>query len=259
MQRVWWLSLALVICACIPQAVRPSAPQVELLQFALLSLDPFSGNAQFDVQLRLTNPNSFALPLLDSAITAELGGAGFRLNLPPVELPASGGARVVPTRLTVPVVQGTAALASLVAGNQTRFRLLGELKVQLGPAVIPIGPVTLLDRNVQISLAFSPPALRITGIRLDGLSLVVGLEALNNNVLGFVLQGPLRLQLGGREVAQAVFNSNLAPGQTSQSEVRMQLSGIPFPGAVSIQSDLRASIPGIFDRPVSQLLQGILR
>ena len=260
MQRLLWLVLVVLITSCIPQAVRPSPPQVELIQFGLLSLDPFSGNAQFDVRLRLTNPNSFALPLLDSAITAELGGASFRFNLPPVDLPAAGGgSREVPTRLTVPVIQGTAALASLVAGNQTRFRLLGELKVRLGPAEVPIGPVTLLDRNVQISIAFTPPTLRITGIRLDGFSLVVGLEALNNNVLGFVLQGPLRLQLGGRDVAQAVFNTNLAPGQTSQGEVRMQLTGIPLPGSVTIQSDLRALIPGIFDRTVAQVLQGILR
>lgn len=260
MQRLLCLVLALVISGCIPQAVRPAPPQVELLQFSLLSLDPFSGNALFDVRLRLTNPNSFGLPLLDSAITAELGGVSFRFNLPPVDLPASGGgSREVPTRLSVPVIQGTAALASLVAGNPTRFRLSGELKVQLGPAVVPIGPVTLIDRNVQISIAFTPPTLRITGIRLDGFSLIVGLEALNNSVLGFVLQGPLRLQLGGRDVAQAVFNTNLAPGQTSRGEVRLQLSGIPIPGNVTIQSDLRALIPGIFDRSVAQVLQGVFR
>jgi hypothetical protein len=258
MVRLSWLVL-LLLTSCIPQAVRPLPPQVELLQFGLLSLDPFSGSAQFDVRLRLSNPNAFALPLLNSAITAELGGASFRFELPPVDLPASGGVREVPTRLTVPIIQGTAALASLVAGNQTRLRLQGELKVQLGPAVVPIGPVTLLDRNVQISIAFTPPTLRITGIRLDGFSLVVGLEALNSNVLGFVLQGPLRLQLGGRDVAQAVFNTNLAPGQRSQSEVRLQLTGLPTPGGVTIQSDLKALIPGIFERSVVQVLEGLFR
>ena len=150
------LFLALVLGACVPQAVRPQPPAVELLGFSLIALDPFSGKADFDVRLRLTNPNSYTLPLLDSTVTAELGGTQFRFTVPAVELP-NNTPREVRTRLTVPVVEGTKALATLVSGASTRFRLLGELRVQLGPAVVPVGPVTLVDRDIQLQLAFQHP------------------------------------------------------------------------------------------------------
>ncbi|MDX2007404.1 MAG: LEA type 2 family protein [Meiothermus sp.] len=251
-------ALLFAITACIPQAARPQPPQVQLLAFGLVSLDPFSGRAEFNVNLRLTNPNGFGLPLLDSTLTAELGGVQFRMGIPAVDIP-SGQSRDVQTRLSVPVADATRALASLVGGQATRFRLLGELNVTLLGARTTVGPATLLDRDVQISLNFSLPQLRITAVRLDGLALVFSLQAVNSNIIGFALQGPMRVSIGGREVGQAGLNLNLAPGQTSQGEFRVQLTGLPGFGGVSIQTDFRALIPGIFDRPVVSVLEGALR
>jgi hypothetical protein len=195
--KLFVLLVGVVCTACVPQIARPQAPQVELLQFGLLSLDPFSGRAEFDVRLRLTNGNTFALPLLESSLTAELAGSGFRFTLPAVDI-AAGGSREIQARLSVPVVEGTQALSVLVSGQSTRLRLLGELRVQLGPATVPIGPVTLVDRPVQISLNFTLPQLQITGIRLEGLSLVVGIQGSNSNIIGFALQGPMRLNIGAK-------------------------------------------------------------
>ena len=59
---VLFLSLVL-LAGCVPQQARPQPPQVELVSFSLVSLDPFTGFADLDVRLRLTNPNSFTLPL----------------------------------------------------------------------------------------------------------------------------------------------------------------------------------------------------
>lgn len=258
MKRIWLFGVLLLLAACVPQAARPQPPSVELVQFGLLSLDPFSGRAEFDLRLKLTNGNSFGLPLLNSTVTAELGGTQFQMTLPAVDLP-SGQPKEVQTRLVVPVVDGTRVLASLVSGQPNRFRLLGELKVQLGPAVVPVGPVVFVDRNVQISLSFTAPALKLTGIRLDGLSLVFGLEASNSNPIGFTLQGPLRVSIGGREVGQAALNLNLAPGAKSQGEFRLQLTGLPGFGGLSVNADVRATIPGILDRSVGQILEAALR
>ncbi len=255
-----WILLfaALILSACVPQVARPQPPAVELVQFGLSSLDPFSGRAEFDLRLKLTNPNSFGLPLLDSTVTAELGGSSFQLVLPATDLPSSQP-KEIQTRLVVPLVDGTRALASLVGGQSSRLRVLGELKVQLGPAVVPVGPVVFVDRNVQLSLAFAVPTLRLTSVRLDGLSLVFGLEAVNSNVIGFVLQGPLRVSIGGREVGQAALNLNMAPSARNQGEFRVQLTGLPGLGGVSVNADVRARIPGILDRSVGQILEAALR
>lgn len=253
-----FFGLALLLGACVPQAVRPQAPQVELLQFNLVFIDPFSGRGEFDVRLRLTNTNSFTLPLLDSTLTAELGSTAFRLTLPALEIP-SGASREAQTRLVVPIVEGTRVLASLLGGQNTRFRLLGELRVQLGPAVVPIGPVTLVDRDVRIQFAFQLPTIRIAEIRLDGLAIRLVLEVENPNPIGFTLEGPLRILVGGRSVAESGFSLGLTPSGRNRGELRLGLSGLPGVGGVSVDLGLSARIPGILDRPVVQVLQGILR
>lgn len=256
MKRILWL--VLLLSACVPQTVRPQPPSVELLQFNLLSLNPFSGQAEFDVRLKLTNNNSFGLPLLASTLTAELGGSQFQLVLPATDLP-SGQPREVQTRLAVPIANGTRALASLVGGQPSRFRLLGEIRVQVGPAVIPLGPLVMVDRDVQLALSFAVPTLKINSVRLDGLSLVFGIEASNPNVIGFVLQGPLRISIGGREVGQASLSLNLAPGARNQGDFRVQLTGFPGFGGISVNADVRATVPGILDRSVGQILETVLR
>lgn len=259
MKPFFWLALlGLGLSACVPQAVRPQPPAVELLGFNLVALDPFSGKAEFDLRLRLTNPNAYTLPLLDSTLTAELAGAQFRLVLPGIELPTASP-REVQARLMVPVAEGTRALATLVSGQSTRFRLLGELRVQLGPATVPVGPLTFVDRNVRLELAFQPPAFRITGLSLEGTTLRVGLEVQNPNPIGFTLSGPLRVQVGGRSVAEASLNLPLAPKGSSRGEFRLSLNGFPGVGGISLDLGLTAQIPGIFEQPVNQVIPGFLR
>ncbi len=252
------LGAGLILSGCVPQVVRPQPPAVELLGFNLISLDPFSGKADFDVRLRLTNPNSFTLPLLDSTITAELGGTQFRLSVPAVDLPTNSP-REVQTRLTVPVVEGTRALAALVSGQSIRLRLLGELQVRLGPATVPVGPFTLVDRDVQLQLAFQLPTIRIVSLGLDGLALRVLLEVQNPNPIGFSMTGPLRVLVGGQSVAQTTLNLPLTPGGSSRGEFRLGLTGFPGMGGISLDLGLTARVPGILERPVAQVLQGFLR
>jgi hypothetical protein len=231
---------------------------VELLQFSLVSLDPFSGRAEFDLRLRLTNPNPFALPLMESALTAELGSLQLRLALPALEIPP-GASREAQTRLSAPVVEGARVLAGLLGGQNTRLRLLGELRARLGPAVVPIGPLTLVDRDVRLQFTFQPPTLRLVEARLEGLSIRLVLEAENPNPIGFTLEGPLRLLVGGRSVAEGGLSFGLGPGGRSRGEVRLGFSGVPGTGGVSVELGLSARIPGVLERPVPQVLQGVLR
>jgi hypothetical protein len=252
------LLTGILLAGCVPQAVRPQPPQVELVQFGLIGIDPFSGQAQFDVRLRLSNPNSYSLPLLDSTITAELGGSAFKLVIPALEIP-SGNSREAATRLVVPIVEGTRALAALVSGQNTRFRLLGELQARIGPLTVPVGPFTLVDRDVRVDFSFRLPTLRLVDIRLDGLSIRFGLEVDNPNLIGFTLEGPLKLKIGGREVAASAFNLGVGPNAKNRGELALQLTGLPGLGGLSVETNFVARIPGIFERNVAQILQGILR
>ncbi|WP_300967780.1 hypothetical protein [Meiothermus sp.] len=259
MNRMAWCLVCLgLLGACAPRITQPQPPQVELLQFSLVSVDPFSGRAEFDLQLRLTNPNPFTLPLLESALTAELGGLQLRLALPALEI-LPGAGREVQTRLVVPVVEGARVLANLLGGQSARLRLLGELRVQLGPAVVPIGPLTLVERDVRVQFTFQPPTLRLAEVRLEGPAIRLLLEAENPNPVGFTLEGPLRILVGGRSVAEGGLSLGLGPGGRSRGEFRLSLLGLPGTGGVSVELGLSARIPGVLDRSVVQVLQGFLR
>lgn len=254
---VLFLSLVL-LAGCVPQQARPQPPQVELVSFSLVSLDPFTGFADLDVRLRLTNPNSFTLPLLDSTLSAELAGAGFSMTLPALELP-SNTPRETQTRLRLPIAQGVQALASLVSGRPTRFRLQGEMQARIGPVNVPIGPFTLVDRDVTVNLNFTPPTLRLVEIRFENGTFKLVLETQNPNPIGFNLEGPVRLLIGGRNVAEANAQIASRPGNTSRGELSIRIQGFPGLGNVQVQANLVARIPGILERPVVQVLEGFLR
>lgn len=257
MKRLAVLSLLFALVGCVP-VVQPEPPKIELLSFELVQLDPFAGAADFNLRLKLTNPNGFPLPLQESTLTAELAGVGFGMNLYPLDL-AAGASRETTARLSVPVTQGANALAVLVSGKPTRFRLMGAMNARIGPAVIPIGPFTFVNREVSVGQLFRLPTLRLGEFRLEGLTLRASLEVQNPSPIGYSLLGPLRLSIGGRSVAEARFNMRVAPAGVSRGEVAFGLTGFPGVGALVVEANLVASIPGILQSPVAQILQGGLR
>lgn len=250
--------LMLVLAGCVPQVARPQPPDIELLEFRLLRLDPFAGSADFELRLKLTNPNTLTLPILDSTLTAELAGAGFAMTLGAVELPA-GGSRETLARLRVPVVEGARSLGILLSGQPTRLRLSGEVRVAVGPVTLPLGPLTFIDRTVQLSLNFQLPTLRLVDLRLEGGSLRLGFEVSNPNPIGFSLEGPVRVLIGGSRVAEVRLDMRLSPGARERSEAAVRLSGFPGLGSVQLQLELKARIPGIWERDIRQALEGVLR
>lgn len=259
MKKAWPLiALLLALGGCVPQVVRPQPPGMELLEFRLLRLDPFEGNADFELRLRLTNPNTVALPILDSTLTAELAGAGFAMTLGAVDLPA-GGSRESLARLRVPVVEGARSLGILLSGQPTRFRLSGEVRASVGPLTLPLGPLTFIDRTVQVNLNFQLPTLRLLDLRLEGGSLRIGLEVSNPNLFGFNLEGPVRVLIGGSRVAELNLGLRLPPNARERSEASVRLTGFPGLGSVQLQAELRARIPGIWEQDVRQVLDGVLR
>lgn len=267
MIRLLLLTLGLVFSGCVPRAASPMPPRLELVQLNLLSLDPGRGVAQFELKLRMVNPNRMGLLVQDSAVTAELGSASVSFGLPGTDLPAAGMRELRPAVLTVPVVggpstqttgplvQGSAALAALSAGNEVRLRLLGEVRAQVGAAVGPLGPATLLDTKVKLSLGFTPPAIRVVTWSLDGQNMIVAFESRNpNKTLGFAVQGLVRPQLNGQDFGQGYLNTYLAPGQTKRDEVRLSLTGLPGTGIVLV-CEFKAQIPGILDRSAYHTLK----
>ncbi|RIH83657.1 LEA type 2 family protein [Calidithermus roseus] len=259
MRRSWPLIvLMLALVGCVPQVVRPQPPAIELLEFRLLRLDPFAGSADFDLRLKLTNPNTVTLPILDSTLTAELAGAGFAMTLGALDLPA-GGSRETLARLRVPVVEGARSLGVLLSGQPTRLRVSGEVRVSVGSVAVPLGPLTFVDRTVQVSLNFQLPTLRLVDLRLEGGSLRIGLEVSNPNLIGFSLEGPVRVLIGGSRVAEVSLDMRLPPGARERSDAAVRLSGFPGLGSVQVQVDLKARVPGIWERDVRQVLEGVLR
>lgn len=241
------LLMLVLLAACVPQA-QPQPPRAELESARLLRLDPFAGQADLEVQLRLQNPNRFELPLLESTLQAQLGNARFSAMLPELSLPA-GGDRSTTLRLRVPVIEGTEALANLLQGRAVRLRLQGQTNVRLGPVTVPIGPYTLLDRDVSVNFRFETPRVSFGNLRIDVLGGRASLEYTveNPNIVGFSYGGGFAVNLFGAVVAQTNSSLNVPPQGRATGAINLNF-GLPNrlgnPEA-RLLYDLRATVVGL--------------
>ncbi len=273
-KTVWMLAgLVLVLAACVPGMQKPQPPQARVESFDLLSVDPFSGEARFALKLRLTNPNTFELPLLESRLTLHFDRARLPFDLPEVTLPPAGF-EIVPTTITVPLAETAEGVGRLLAGDPVRLRITGKVRVELGPVPLDLGPFTLLDQTVQVDLRFAVPRfeldpgqsrLSIGGGRLE---VAVGFRVSNPNPVGFYLRGPVQLVVGGRSVAEAALDLPLRPRQTGAGRVvfRVNLSEVPGAAAalvsglsVRLNGAVRAEVPGVWEQLVDVVFGGRVR
>ncbi|GEM_PF-1813223 len=266
-------ALLAVLSACLPSAGGPQPPQARVQSFQLLSVDPFSGEASFAMQLKVSNPNSFELPLLDSTMTLYFGDAQIPFELPQMTIPPAGF-EVVPTRINVPLAQTAGSISKLLRGDEVRLRITGKAAAKLGPVPLQLGPFTLLDETVRVNLSFAMPRFEIdaanSSLALSGarLRITVAFRVTNPNPIGFTLRGPVALLIGGREVGSAVLDAALRPQQTSPGQLVFSVNVTEVPGAaaallsglqVEVRGGVNAEIPGIWRQALDLLLSGRVR
>ncbi len=273
-KTVWMLvGLVLVLAACVPGVQKPEPPQARVESFDLVSVDPFSGEARFALRLRLTNPNAFELPLLESRLTLHFDRARLPFDLPAVTLPAAGF-EIVPTTLVVPLADTAEGVGRLLAGDPVRLRITGRVRAEVGPVPVELGPFTLLDQTVQIDLRFAAPRFELdpgqSRLSLSGgrLEVVVGFRVANPNPVGFYLRGPLGLVVGGRTVAEAELDLPLHPRQSSGGQLvfRVNLSEVPGAAAavvsglrLQLSGAVRAEVPGVWEQLLEVAFGGRVR
>lgn len=252
--------LTFVLAACVPGVKKPEPPQARVEGFDLISVDPFSGEARFSLRLRLSNPNAFELPLLESQLALTFDRARLPFDLPAVTLPPSGFERVQ-TRVTVPLAGSAEGVGKLLRGEAVRLRVDGRVRVQAGPVPLDLGPFTLLDENVRVDLRFTLPRFTIDAgqsrLRIRGgtLEVVVGFQITNPNPIGFYLRGPLDLMINGNTVAEAAFDVPLRPRQSGSGVLafRVDLSRVSGAAAalvtglpIELSGAVRAEVPEVW-------------
>ncbi|WP_457638245.1 LEA type 2 family protein [Oceanithermus sp.] len=256
-----------------PRLQEPLPPRAQVQNFQLLSVDPFADTATFSLDLKISNPNTFDLPLLESTLTLYFGEAKVPVDLPQMTIPASGF-QVVPTRVSVPLKASAVEVQKLLAGEKVRVRITGRMKAKLGPVPLTLGPFTLLDENVSVNLRFATPSFKIlpeqSSLSLSGsqLRVTVGFQVTNPNPLGFYLRGPVELVVGGKPLARVALDMPLRPRQSGNGELVFAVNLADVPGAatavlaglqIEVRGGVKAEIPGIWQQALDFLLGGRIR
>jgi len=271
----WLLGLVLLalLAGCLPGVQEPLPPKAQVKDFRLLSVDPFSDSAEFEMDLNISNPNGFELPLLDSTMTLYFGQAQLPFELPAMTIPA-GGSQVITTRITVPMTATAKEVQNLLAGEAVRVRITGKVRAELGPVPLDLGPFTLLDQNVKINLSFAVPSFKLltdqSQLSLSGsqLRIKIGFQVTNPNPLGFYLRGPVELLVSGKPVAATEVDVPLRPRQSSVGTLEFAVNLTQIPGAatavlsglqVEVRGGIKAEIPGIWQQALDLLLGGKIR
>ncbi len=265
--------LVLVLAGCIPGVQKPEPPQARVEGFDVVSVDPFSGKAQFALKMRISNPNSFELPLVASQLTLHFGNARLPFDLPAMTLPPAGF-KMMNVKLTVPLAKTADAVGRLISGDSVRMRITGRVKVQVGPVPVELGPFTLLDETVRVNLQFAIPRFKLdpnqSRLRISGtnLEVIIGFRVSNPNPIGFYLRGPVGLVIGGDTVADAVLDLPLRPRESGSGMLAFRVNLTKVPGAatalvtglpVELSGGVRAEIPGVWQMLLDVFFGGRVR
>ena len=239
------LPLTLGLTACFPRASGIiQTPRIEVEETTLERLNPpglgVEAGATLGLKLRIINPNPYGLKLnrvqgkffLDGAETVGVDLPGFAV--------APAGSSTLKTEINLPLNEATLSrLIKVVRGGSVTYRLDGTVTLDAGVFGKPtLGPYTVLQgriENVPLLAApnfrFRPDLGRFT-VGFDGLTVELGLEVQNPNVLGFRLRAPLELKIGGQTVAGASLDSVVAAKASSVSYLTFRLDPLKIPGAL---------------------------
>ncbi len=250
------LPLTLSLTACFPRTSGlVQAPRIEVEDTTLERLNPpglgVEAGATLGLKLKITNPNPYGLSLnrvqgkffLDGVETVNVDLPGFAV--------APAGSSSLKTEINLPLNEATLSkLVKVVRGGSVTYRLDGTVTLDAGLLGKPtLGPYTVLQgrlENVPLLAApnfrFRPDLGRFT-VGFDGLTVELGLEVQNPNVLGFRLRAPLELKIGGQTVAGASLDSVVAAKASSVSYLTFRLDPLKIPGAL-LSGALNFSLSG---------------
>lgn len=148
------LTSALTACAPATQLLSGPAVQVPTFETRSVSLSGVtlpqggqSGSAQLNLELSVTNPNSFPIRLHSFNTDLYLTGQNVaRITLPNINLPARGTASQT-AQVSVPFNLGAASqLLNVARGQAVPYRLDGTFTADLGVLGQPtFGPLTLVQ------------------------------------------------------------------------------------------------------------------
>lgn len=171
------------------------------------------------VHLRAYNPNPVGVKLLNLQGTFYLDDvATGQITVPALALLPSGSSDLT-SEIHIPLTADQLPrLAGLALGDEVSYRLEGLSQIDAGALGQPtLGPYTLLQGTLKDMPLFRPPNIRLRPdlFRLEipswnqiqrwksPFTVQLALEVQNPNVLGFTLDIPLELQMGGLTVAKS--------------------------------------------------------
>ncbi len=261
----------LVLGACAPVKNRISTPSARLLGAELLELDPFADRLVLRLDLELTNPNPYELPLLASELRVRLGDLDSRAILPALTLPAQGQARTS-VRVEAPVGRSAGTAARLLAGESLPLVLTARLRVDALGQGIWLGPYPLLRDRVRFSVQLAPPEVEPVSAEIalgpGALEFRLRYRARNSLPVGFRVEGSLVARVGGYILGEAPVALRLPPQGEEEGELvlRLPLSALPgAAGALSrgapyeLSGELRVKVPGVLERNFRIRLAGVAR
>jgi len=262
------LLLVLGLFACAPRSGELAAPKARLVGSELLAVDPFQDRLAVRLDLELTNPNPFDLPLLESELSARLGDWTTRARLPQVTL-AKNGRALVSVVLEGGLYDAAKTAADLLSGRELPVVLTGKLWVNAFGQRLPLGPYVLLQDRVRFDLSLVPPKIKPlkTDVKLGFGTLDFKVRFLAKNPLpvGYKLEGALVAEVAGFRLGEAPLSLNLPPLGEEEGSLGLRVSLLSLPGVVQaikngafyeLSGTLRAVIPGVWDKPLRLHLSG---
>ncbi|MFN8509147.1 MAG: LEA type 2 family protein [Deinococcaceae bacterium] len=253
--RLTWFLIPVLLCGCFPRtAPAIQTPKIEVEETRLLKLNPpglgVPAEAILGFKLRVTNPNAFGMGI--SRIQGQLyldGDPSGTVDIPGLNIRPTGSSEV-DTQIAIALTEANLShLVKVVQGKSITYRLDGTVSIDAGTLGKPnLGPYTVFQGTLDDAPLLVAPNFRLRpellrfNVGLDGLTLEMGLEIQNPNILGFRVKAPLELKIGGQVVAGASIDGMVPARDAGTSYVTFRFDPLKVPQAL---------LKGIFNFSVS--------
>ena len=233
--------LSLSACSVVGPIVRP--PKFSLLEAGVTGLNApgvFSNpSATVSMRVRVDNPNPIGVPVRRVTATLYLDGEA-AASIEPLDFElAASASRVLTIHVVVPL-SGTLLWSSVLKaarGRAVAYRLEGQFSLDLGALGQPhFGPYVLAQDTLRAGTALTPAPpsfhwradLTSLSAGADGFTLDTALEIRNSGPLGYRLEAPVQLRVGGIVLASGEAGGIVPAGGSGVVFLQFRLN----PGAL---------------------------